>query len=287
VANSNAFTLAPKAVFRRPPAWEALIQATRNFNGVFNRGNAAGIGTVVGALLLWEGVARIMHSVYVPPVTTIFATFVHEWFSPTFILQAIPSLYRMIVGYALASVVGITIGILIGSFTSLFRLLDPTLQFLRAIPPTAIIPVGILLIGLGDAMKIDVIAFGAMWPILISTTDGARRVPHEQLETARIFCLTRFETVMFVIIPSATPMIAAGMRSGLSIAFIMILISEMMGSTDGLGYYILHAEQLFAVPEMYAGIALLAILGFLLNAIFVFVEHRVLAWHYGQSDRTT
>jgi ABC-type nitrate/sulfonate/bicarbonate transport system permease component len=252
---------------------------------IFNRGNASAILTVVVLLAAWEIVARIMKSVYVPPVSTIATTFVHEWFSPTFGQQAIPSLYRMVVGYFFASVVGITIGIVIGSSKAMYRLLDPVLQFLRAIPPTAIIPVGILLIGIGDQMKMVVIAFGSMWPILINTADGARLVPAERLDTARNFGLTPFETLLRVIVPSATPMIAAGMRTGLSIAFIMIVVSEMIGSTDGLGYYILSAQRTFAIPEMYGGIALLAILGYLLNAGFVWAEHRVLAWHYGQTAR--
>ena len=101
----------------------------------------------------------------------------------------------------------------------------------------------------------------------------------------KIFGLTPFETLMRVILPSATPMIAAGMRTGLSIAFIMIVVSEMIGSTDGLGYYILQAQRTFAIPEMYGGILLLAILGYLLNTGFVWAEHKVLAWHYGQTAR--
>jgi ABC-type nitrate/sulfonate/bicarbonate transport system permease component len=255
-------------------------------NKLFNRGNASGIITVAVALIAWEVLARIMHTVYVPPVSTILWTFVHEWFSPTFRLQAIPSLQRMVLGYACACAIGITIGTVIGSFKPVYRLLDPVLQFWRAIPPTAIIPVGILLIGIGDSMKIVVIAFGAMWPILINTADGARMVPRERLDTARIFGLNSFETVVRVIVPSASPMIAAGMRTGLSIAFIMIVVSEMIGSTDGLGYYILQAQRTFAIPEMYGGIVLLAILGYLLNTIFVFAEKKVLGWHHGQTART-
>ena len=97
-------------------------------------------------------------------------------------------------------------------------------------------------------MKMVVICFGSMWPILINTADGARLVPTERLETARIFGLNQFETVLRVIVPSATPMIAAGMRTGLAIAFIMIVVSEMIGSTDGLGYYILQAQRTFRHP---------------------------------------
>lgn len=255
-------------------------------NKFFNRGNAAGVITVIIVLLAWQLIATWKQTVYVPPVSTIFFTFIKEWFSPTFGQQAVPSLYRMVVGYFFATVIGITIGILIGTFKKVYRLLDPVLQFWRAIPATAIIPVGILLIGIGDQMKMVTICFGAMWPILINAADGARLVPTERLDTAKIFGLSPLETVLRVIVPSSTPMIAAGMRTGLSIAFIMIVVSEMIGSTDGLGYYILQAQRTFAIPEMYGGIGLLAVLGYLLNTMFVQVERRVLAWHYGQSART-
>jgi ABC-type nitrate/sulfonate/bicarbonate transport system permease component len=250
------------------------------------RRTALGIATVVVLLAAWELSARLNKTVYVPPVTVIAATFVHEWFSAQFRDQAVPSLLRMFAGYAIASTCGVAVGVVIGAYRPLYRLVDPVLQFLRAIPPTAIIPVGILLIGIGDTMKILVIAFGAFWPILVNSVDGARSVPQERLDTARIFGLSRSSTLLTVIFPSALPGVFAGLRTGLSIAFIMIVVSEMIGSTNGLGYYILQAQRTFAIPEMYGGIVLLAILGYCLNAGFVAVEHRILAWHHGQSART-
>src|SRR5579875_1808400 len=231
------------------------------------QGTILSVSTVVLALALWELVARQMHSVYVPSVTQIAVTFYHEWFSPTFKEQAVPSLWRMACGYLIAGFCGVTLGVIIGYFRFMFRLLDPVLQYLRATPPTAIIPVGILLLGIGDLMKILVIAFGAFWPILINSADGARLVPRERLDTARIFGLTQMETLRRVVIPSALPQIAAGLRTGL-------------------GYYILQAQRTFAIPEMYGGVVLLAILGFLLNSLFVFGESKVLGWHYGQTART-
>jgi ABC-type nitrate/sulfonate/bicarbonate transport system permease component len=252
------------------------------------KGNGTGIATVAALLVVWQIVSLLKHTVYVPPVTTILWTFVKEWLlAPTFLQQGIPSLERMAGGYFFASLFGVVVGVVIGSFKQIYSLLDPVLQFCRAIPATAIIPVGILLIGIGWEMKVVVIAFGACWPILINSADGARLVPTERLDTARIFGLNPFETLIRVIVPSASPMIAAGMRTGLSIAFIMIVVSEMIGSTDGLGYYILQEQRTFAIPEMYAGIGLLAILGYLLNVGFVAIERNVLAWHYGQSARTT
>ncbi|MBV8642810.1 MAG: ABC transporter permease [Candidatus Eremiobacteraeota bacterium] len=254
---------------------------------VKQRRAALGLATVAALLVAWEVLARAAHSIYVPPVTTIAATFAHEWFSPQFVQQAVPSLIRMFCGYLLAAALGVGIGVLIGAYRPLCRTVDPVLQFLRAIPPTALIPVGILLIGIGDAMKILVIALGAFWPILVNAADGARGVDRERLDTARIFGLSPLATLLTVTFPSALPGVFAGLRTGLSIAFIMIVVSEMIGSTDGLGYTILQDQRTFAIPEMYSGIALLALLGYTLNAGFVALERRVLAWHHGQSARPT
>ncbi|MBV8644978.1 MAG: ABC transporter permease [Candidatus Eremiobacteraeota bacterium] len=247
--------------------------------------NGLGVAVVVVLLALWELVARARSNIYLPPPSTILATFAHEWFSAQFRDQALPSLYRMAAGYAAASAIGIVLGVLIGAYRQLFRLLDPFLQFLRAIPPSAIIPVGILLIGIGDAMKIVVICFGALWPILVNAADGARNVPRERLDTARNFGVGAFDQLVSVTFPSALPGIFAGLRTGLSIAFIMIVVSEMIGSTNGLGYYILQSQRTFAIPEMYGGIVLLAILGYGFNAAFLALEHRVLGWHHGQAAR--
>jgi ABC-type nitrate/sulfonate/bicarbonate transport system permease component len=250
-----------------------------------NRGNVLGLAVALGALLVWQIVALIVRSVYIPPVTQIISTFFQQWFSPLFTLEAVPSLYRLTLGYLFAVLAGVGIGLLIGTSKSALRLLEPCLQFLRSTPPVVMIPIGVLLIGIGDTMKIVVIAFGAMWPILLNAMDGARLVPTERLQTARIFGLSRFETVWRVVFPSATPMIAAGMRTALSIALVLIVVSELIASTNGIGYYILDAQRTFAIPQMYGGILLLAILGYVLNTAFVQVEQRVMAWHYGATTR--
>jgi ABC-type nitrate/sulfonate/bicarbonate transport system permease component len=263
----------------------ASLPAKRLYWGTPLQRNLLGAAVVLLVLGAWEVLARAKASIYLPPVSTIAVTFVHEWFSAQFREHALPSLMRMISGYCIAAVLGVAVGVLIGAYRPLFRLLDPFLQFLRAIPPSAIIPVGILLIGIGDAMKIVVIAFGAFWPILVNAADGARNVPGERLDTARIFGVSPTDQLLSVTFPSALPGIFAGLRTGLSIAFIMIVVSEMIGSTNGLGYYILQAQRTFAIPEMYGGIVLLAILGYTLNAGFLALEHRVLAWHHGQSAR--
>ncbi len=194
-------------------------------------------------------IATLKQTVYVPTVSTIFLTFCKEWFSPTFGQQAVPSLYRMIVGYFFATIIGVTIGIVIGSFKKIYQLLDPVLQFWRAIPATAIIPVGILLIGIGDQMKMVVICFGAMWPILINSADGARLVPTERLDTARIFGLTPFEDA-----PAGHRAVGLADDRGRDADRPVDRLhhDRRVGndsSTDGLGYYILQRSARSRSPR--------------------------------------
>lgn len=252
------------------------------------RSNLLGFGVLLGALVLWELVARLLQSFYFPPFSTALAHLFGILTDPEFLRkEALPSLYRMFIGYGVAAVLGIVIGVLTGSFRQLFRTLDPFFEFFRAIPPPIIIPVGILLLGIGDAMKIMVIAFGTFWPVLLNSNDGARSVSQERLDTAAIFGLRKAQAIVRVVVPSAMPNIFAGLRIGLSLSLIMMVISEMIGSTNGIGYFILDAQKTFRVPDMFAGIALLGVLGYLLNTGFMALENKVLAWHHGQTGTPT
>lgn len=249
--------------------------------------NSLGLGVLFLALILWQVIAQLIQSFYFPPLSSVAVSFYENLLAPSFLLDhAVPSLVRMFSGYLIAAVAGIMIGVLTGSSRSLFETLDPFFEFFRAIPAPIIIPVGILLLGISDAMKVFVIAFGTFWPVLLNSNDGARSVSQERLDTAAIFGLGRSQTIVRVVFPSALPMIFAGLRIGLSLSIIMMVISEMIGSTNGIGYFILDAQRTFQVEEMFAGIALLAFLGYLLNMIFLVLERRILAWHHGQTGST-
>lgn len=248
--------------------------------------NLLGFAVLFAGLATWEVLGRVLGSFYLPPFSAALVSLFENLVSPAFLAgDAWPSLRRMFLGYLLAAVLGVVIGVLTGSFRGLFRTLDPFFEFFRAIPPPVIIPVGILLLGIGDAMKIFVIAFGTFWPVLLNSNDGARSVSKERLDTAAIFGLGRAQSIVRVVFPSALPNIFAGLRIGLSLSLIMMVISEMIGSTNGIGHYILDAQRTFKVPDMFAGIALLGVLGYLLNLAFVAVETKVLSWHHGQTNQ--
>jgi ABC-type nitrate/sulfonate/bicarbonate transport system permease component len=139
-----------------------------------------------------------------------------------------------------------------------------------------------LFFGLGDEMKIFVIFFSCAWPILLNTFDGVRNIDRVLIYTARTFGLTQGRVITQVIVPAASPQIMTGLRISLAITLILVVISEMVGSTDGIGYFILNAQRSFKVDQMYAGMLSLAILGYILNQLFLFFSNRVLGWNKGR-----
>jgi ABC-type nitrate/sulfonate/bicarbonate transport system permease component len=157
----------------------------------------------------------------------------------------------------------------------------PIVEFLRSIPPPALLPFAILVFGTGTDMKVFIIAFVCLWPILLNTIDGVTGVDPTLRETTRVYGVSTIDRIRLVVMPAAAPQIFAGMRTSLSLALILMVISEMVASTNGIGYFVLQAQRSFNMPEMWSGIFVLGILGYGLNAGFVLVERRVLRWHRG------
>src|SRR6266851_2803638 len=200
--------------------------------------------------------------------------------------DVIPSLLRLLGGWALAVLVGVPLGILIGRSRNLSDFFNPALQFLRAIPGPALIPVFIILLGTESTMRVTLIAFGCIWPILLNTIEGTRTVDPVQLDTVKAFRIPRHARLWRIVLPAAMPKIFAGMRVSLSLAVILMVVSELVASTSGIGYRIQNAQIMFLLTDMWCGIVLLALIGYTLNWLFLKVEKRVLAWHRGARGRT-
>jgi ABC-type nitrate/sulfonate/bicarbonate transport system permease component len=149
----------------------------------------------------------------------------------------------------------------------------------KPVPPPAIVPVAMVLFGIGDGMKVFVIFMSCSFPILVNTIDGVRAVDPVLIRTARTFGHSGATILGKVVLPAASPFIMTGLRIALAIALILVVISEMIGATAGIGYFILAAQRTFEVPRMYAGMLALALLGFVLNRCFLLVDARLMAWH--------
>ncbi|WP_328345951.1 ABC transporter permease [Micromonospora sp. NBC_00421] len=239
------------------------------------------LGLPLLLLVLWGLVATRSTSLFFPGPVTIAEAFVDTWIGPAFVEDVLPSLYRLGLGVAASIVLGIAAGTVIGLTRWLRELLEPLLEFLRAIPPPVLIPVAMLLLGITDTMKVAVIVSGAVWPILLNTVEGVRATDSVLTETARSFRVTWWQRLWFLVLPAASPRIMAGVRQALSVGLILMVISEMFASSAGLGYRIAYFQRNYLVAEMWSGILLLGLVGVLLAVAFGLVERRVLRWYHG------
>jgi ABC-type nitrate/sulfonate/bicarbonate transport system permease component len=244
---------------------------------------ATGLELTVPILVLvaWGVLSAGSETYYFPPLTDILSTFADTWLFERVGSDVVPSLVRMGLGFGIAVLVAIATGLLLGLSPRSRRAAAPIVEFLRAIPPPALLPFAILVIGVGDSMKVFIIAFVCVWPILLNTIDGVTGVDPTLRETTRVYGIQGRDRLWRVMLPAASPQIFAGMRTSLSLALILMVISEMVASTNGIGYFVLQSQRTFAIPEMWSGILLLGILGYTLNGVFVLIERRVLRWHRG------
>ena len=241
-----------------------------------------GFAVLLAALGVWEAWARIEPSFLLPPVSVVAERAWEVWPTAEFLSTVVASLKRLAVGFAIGAGIGIGVGLLLGASAGARRALEPLLEFLRAIPPIALVPVAFVVFGLGDGTSIAVIAFAVCFPVLINTVEGVRAVPSEARDTAAMLHLGPAERLYRIDVPAALPSIVAGLRIALSIGLVMVVVSEFAGgSGDGLGRYILFQQAQFNMPEMYAGILFLGLLGYVLNQLFLVAERRVLWWHFG------
>jgi ABC-type nitrate/sulfonate/bicarbonate transport system permease component len=247
----------------------------------------SGLLFLLALLAAWELAARaeLINPLVVPPPSRILGVFLDSTLSGQIPMQMIVSMKRAAAGYLLAAAVFIPLGVLMGLSPRLHRALEVIVETLRPVPPPVVIPVALLFFGLEDRMKIFVIFFSCAWPILLNTIDGVRNLDWVLLNTARTFRLSRGRTIARVILPAASPQIMTGLRVSLPIMLILVVISEMIGSTDGIGYFILDSQRRFRVAQMYAGMFALALLGYSLNQLFNLLHRRLLAWHWGMMRR--
>lgn len=250
---------------------------------------------VLTVIVFWELVARGLEDKDFPPPTTIVARMYELWFSGPIarvfltddaIGNILPSLGRMFSGWILAAVIGVALGVFLGRSRVAADYVNALIEFGRAIPPPLLLPLFLVLFHAGLQLQLAAIVSGVIWPVLLNSMDGARAVDRTYTETATVFGLSRAERLRRVVIPAASPKIFAGLRLSLSLALILMVISELFGgATDGIGYQLLLAQRSFDAPGVWATIALLGTLGFIVNALFVLAERRLLVWHR-QATRT-
>lgn len=247
----------------------------------------AQLAVVAAAIAGWQLGTEAANDFFFPPPSAIVASMYHRWFDgPASHLwltadataNLLPSLGRMLGGWAVAAAAGIALGVAIGRLPLLADLTEPIVHFGRAVPPPALVPVFLFVFKIGTPMEVAAIIFGVIWPVLLNAIDGARHVHPEHIETARAFRVSPVRRLLVIILPGAAPKILAGLRLSLALALIMMIISEFAGSTNGIGNEMLAAQSTSDIRLMWAVIGLLGVLGVLMNLLFGLAERRILAW---------
>lgn len=266
--------------------YESCFPAEFKMN-LFARINLPGLMSFFFVLLLWEISSRSspLIRMYFPPVSEIMRALFGLILSREIVGHLGASLSRFVAGYLLSAVIAVTLGVLLGHFRLAYSLLEMLIEFLRPMPSVAIIPVAILFLGIGDPMIVAVTVYACTWPILINTIDGVRSIEPVLIETGRTFGLGQWKILTGIVLPAAWPYIVTGLRISLAIALILVTTSEMVVGRKGLGFFILDEERSLRTSNMYAGIVLVALVGYSVNRLFLSVETRAMAWHRGSTAK--
>lgn len=241
---------------------------------------AASLGVAALFVLGWQFLAdhKLVNPVFLPGPDRAWGALVRGFTTGDLGSKMLATVERMFWGWLIASLIGIALGAAIGISPRLRTYLTPMLDFLRPLPASATIPVAIAILGLSDGMVLAVIAFGALWPVLLATIHGFSAVEPRLYEVGRALGMSRGAVIRKIALPSASPDILAGMRLGLTVALILSIVCEMIAGRDGLGNWILLAARSFRAPDLYAGVILLGVLGYATSTVISAVEERLLQW---------
>ena len=235
---------------------------------------------IVAFLLLWELAPRLgwVDPVFLPPFSTVAQTFVHLVADGTLLTQAATSLVRAGTGFALALVVAVPLGLVIGYYARAAQYLSPFFEIFRNTAALALLPVFILVLGIGETSKIAIVVFACFFPLLLSAITGVRTVDPLLVRSARSLGIGRVALFVKVVLPSAVPTIFTGIRMAATSSILVLIAAEMVGARAGLGFYITYTQFNFQIPEMYAGIIAISLVGVTINAVAVAVERRLSRW---------
>jgi sulfonate transport system permease protein len=233
----------------------------------------------VAIVAVWWFVSWNNSTLYFPSLANILSAVGELWVFEHTLSDLLPSLSNMLIGYAIAVATGVLVGLLLGSLSRFCEAVEPILEFARAMPAVAILPIAIMLLGLDSTMRIAVIALGAVWPVLINTIAAVQGIDPTVRDVEAGFGLTQWSRFFRVRLGVALPQIIAGARVALYISIALIVVSEMQGAASGIGHFVLTSQRTWAVVDMWSGMVVLGITGYVLSVLFRYVE-RVLLRNY-------
>jgi ABC-type nitrate/sulfonate/bicarbonate transport system permease component len=231
-------------------------------------------------LLLWEILAHVgvIDTRFFPPPSSIVHSLVATTKSGELLANTWISLQRLFWGFVVGAIPALVLGVAMGLNRYVRAVLEPLVTATYPIPKSSILPLALLIFGLGEASKIFMVALGVFFPVIINTLAGVLEINPIYLDVGKNFKASRWNTFRTIAIPGALPMIMTGLRLGIGMGLVLIAIAEMVGAKSGLGYMIWNAWETFSVEQMYVGLFVIAIIGFLLTAILNAIERLVVPW---------
>ncbi|MGO1638612.1 ABC transporter permease [Ancrocorticia populi] len=239
----------------------------------------------LSAIAIWWFASSSSNQIYFPPLPDVSTSVWEYWLAGEGRSNLTSSLTNLAIGLGCGIVAGIVVGLIIGQIRLVRTGLTPPFEFIRAIPATALIPFAMVIFGLGDSMKIFIIALGTFFPVLLNVIDGARSIPRESHDTARSFGITGLTKQLNVVLPAVTPRAVAGITVAIPLSLVLVVTSEMTGSSEGIGYFLVTAQNSFNQTAVWGVIIILGLLGTVLTSIFGLIERRLLAWDRGLNGR--
>lgn len=233
------------------------------------------------AMLIWQVVAVVDHS---PLIPTFSATVMALWHLLTSSFVAgnlVPSLIRLVIGFVVSAAIGVVVGLFTGYYRAVREWTAAVFDFSRSLPTPLLIPVALVLFGLGGTMVVVIIASAAVWPVLINTSNATAALEPTLVDTARCLGLRGPALLFKVVLPAVSPKIFAGLRVAISVSLAVLVVAEILGGSSGIGYFISAAQQSFQITDSYAGVLVLCLLGWFADSLFLFVERRLLVWQRG------
>lgn len=231
-------------------------------------------------IAVWWFASAQSTNLFIPPLSAILESAVRDLSSGALVVAMGVSLINLAVGLVIAAAIGIILGLVIGETTRLRLIFDPFIHFFRSVPQSALVPLIIGALGIGAAPKIYAIAFACVWPVLLNTIDGVRGVEPQQRDMSKVFGVPRMLYYRRVMLPGAMPQIVAGLRVALPIGIVVMVVSELFASNEGLGFYVLTASSTFQIPETWGGALLVGVIGYILVLLFGLFERYTLSWYF-------
>ena len=235
---------------------------------------------VLALLALWEVAPRagLVDPTFLPPFSQVLGALADLAGNGQLAANAQASLVRSLTGFALAVLVGVPLGAVIGWYRTVSDLLSPLLQIFLNTAALALLPVFTLILGIGETSKIAIVSYACVWPILLNTISAVRNVDPTLLKLARSVDLPPHRLFQKVVLPASVPAIFTGVRLAGAVSVVVVIAAEMVGAKAGLGYLINASQYNFAIPQMYAGIVAISVVGVVFNQGLVLLERRFTSW---------